>query len=210
MVFLVSKVQGYSVSIEYTLYRLLITWLCPFGTYINEVWQYDWIQSYSRLCCKKNWREASTWNPWNQACLAYKHEFMKKLRFSSYLKAKVYGTRGHQALLEHTLSPLFRKQSRWFNCKATHVYFTCTIVPIASILSKTNLSLHCMPFSITEFKSLVLWRWHMYQRKPQWLCTSIFTWLWNKWGKKLNTLNQILAQEWVIILSFLLLNTLIL
>ncbi|CAH3022709.1 unnamed protein product [Porites evermanni] len=30
------------------------------------------------------------------------------------------------------------------------------------------------------FKSLVPWRWHMYQRKPQWLCTSIFTWLWNK------------------------------
>ena len=78
MVFLVSKVQGYSVSIEYTLYRLLITWLCPFGTYINEVDNVNEYKVTQGCALRKINRKPSAWNLWNQGCLAYSHEFYEK------------------------------------------------------------------------------------------------------------------------------------
>lgn len=54
--------------------------------------------------------------------------------------------------------------------------------------------------SLTEHKSLVHWRLLTSQKKHPWSCIWIFTWAWNKRGKRLKTLlmNLRLVQGWVI------------
>jgi len=54
--------------------------------------------------------------------------------------------------------------------------------------------------SLTEHKSPVHWRLLTSQKKHPWSCIWIFTWAWNKRGKRLKTLlmNLRLVQGWVI------------
>lgn len=54
--------------------------------------------------------------------------------------------------------------------------------------------------SLTEHKYPVHWRLLTSQKKHPWSCTWIFTWAWNKRGKRLKTLlmNLRLVQGWVI------------
>lgn len=54
--------------------------------------------------------------------------------------------------------------------------------------------------SLTEHKSLVLWKLLISLKKHPWSCTWIFTWAWNKRDKRLKTLlmNLRLVQGWVL------------